>query len=590
MDDFDKELAELEEYLAHLLEPEVNARITEMWLDGDLRFLLLPHQDQIWADFWAWNEQRQTEAHKERNRAKGGRYHRIWVDEWGRRVGKTSLALIRAQRENIRRPEARGMIFTPKQKNIGGIIVPLARVLFASAPAGSGLAPVYRATIGGEHECLLTPATGSVCKLVGVDLHPDATRGQWLDYCIGTETAFVKGLTGLWRGTIAPQFRGRPWGWGVFESSTAKQPDCEFNTEFREDALVREFDPPELEHPVGGGRDELEERRHPYRLRTLDDHTTLTPEERKEAIDDCGGEDTPDAKRELWCIEVRDPKGTVIPEFDAPTRDRPHTRHVIPAGSPLPRYARCYVGMDQGYSQDPLGLVFAVHDFERNKLIFIADHQELNMGLRAVAEKLREVEGRLWWTIHRLPGQAGPMIDIRDVVRTKVDKLALETPEPALTYWHEEQFKPNPYKRVSDVAPQMIGDLAKEYAINFETTAKDDPEAARNQFRLLFTDDRIEIWDCCEHLIKQCRSGMWNEKRTDYERTPTLGHLDCMQAAIYLTRNVDWRQNPYPPARIETALHGVALPLGIDKDTALGRTPAVPQRFDRGGGHDSGWR
>lgn len=537
-----------------------------MWKEGDLRFLCQPHQEPDYDAFMAWNADRQTQEHVERNRALGGLYHNLWLNEMGRRYGKTAEALILGQQEMIRRPESRGMIFTPHQKKIGGIIVPLAKELFRSAP--EGYAPRYKGTHGADHEGLHVAATGSWAKLVGVDMHPDALRGEYLDWCVGTEAAFVRRLGVLVREVIQPQFQQRPWGWLLLESSTAKQPDHEFNAVFREDAQVRQ-----LAHKPKVWC---------YLMRTIEDNTTLTPEDIETELDKSGGRNSPGVRREYFCEEIRDPEGTVVPEFDAPTKDRPHTRHVVPAGSPLPQYARCYVGMDPGF-RDPLGLVFCVHDFKRNKLIFVADHAELNMSLQRAAEVIREIEGRLWWAQHRPPGDKGtPMLSIKDATRT-AGGLVWEAPTPALTYWHGEEFQPNPFRRISDVAPQFLGDLATQHALNFAATAKDDAEAALNAWRLMFTENRVEIWDTCTHLIKQLRSGMWNDLRTDYERTPTLGHLDVMQAGVYTLRNIEWRLNPYPPGQIDTALSsGVAFPLGVDKDTATGRESAPEPKFGNG--------
>src|SRR3990172_1713837 len=531
-------------------------RTALLYRSGHLRWKLQDHQIGPYDAFREWNIDRQTTHHVAKNRAVGGLFHNVWLDESGRRVGKTAETIIEGVEEMIQRPHSRGMIFTPHQKKIGGIIVPLAKALFRDAP--KDYRPVYRGTHGADHEGLYLPATDSWCKLVGVDMHPDALRGEWLDWCAGTEAAFVRGLGSLVRETIQPQFQHKPWGWLKLESSTAKQPDHDFNAIFREDAQVRA----EAHRPKAWC----------YVKRRMEDNPALTADEIEVELDKAGGRNPPGVRREYFCEEVRDPEGTVIPEFDALTRERPYTRHVVAAGSPLPKYARCYAGMDQGYSKDPLGLVFAVHDFERNKLIFVAEHFELNMGLHRVGEVVRDIESRIWWTQHRQPGdKTAPLIDIRDVTRT-AGGLVWAPPEPAITYWHEEQFRPNPYKRVCDVDPRMVGDLAVHYAINFEQTAKDDPEAARNEFRLGFTQDRYEIWaETCPNLVKQLRSGVWNELRTDYERSPTLGHLDVMQAAIYLTRNVMWKLNPHPPAIIDTALHGYALPVGVDRNTATGR-------------------
>jgi len=556
-----------------MIDAAADAWAAQMYRDGDLRFLCQEHQLADYDDFEYWNKVRNSDEHIEANRARGATYHHIWVDEIGRRWGKTAKALILAKQEMIRRANARGMIFTPKQKNIGGIIIPLLKHIFRGAPDGYQLE--FRGSFEGEnHMGVLLPATNSWCKLVGVDVHPDATRGQWLDFCIGTEAAFVKGLAELVDGTISPQFSQRPWAWLLLESSTAKQADHEFNSVYREDAQLRKF---------GDGKV-------PYRTHTIDDNTMLTPRDIEIELDRSGGRKSPRVRREYFCEEVRDPEGTVVPEFDAPTKLRPHTAHVVPARSPVPRYACGYVGMDPGF-RDPLGALWGYVDFSRNKLVIQADFAELNCSLERAGQVLRERERDLWWTTHREPGRRDqPMVSIADVTKT-AGGLVWETPQPALTYWDGEQFVPNPYRRISDVAPQFLGDLHTQHGLSWQATAKDDAEAQLHALRLGFSQNRIEIWDCCEHLIKQLRSGTWNDLRTDWDRTPTLGHLDCVSALIYMWRNIDWRKNPHPPARIETTAYDVALPVGVDQDTATGRKrDSFESRFRSNSGAERKWR
>jgi hypothetical protein len=117
--------------------------------------------------------------------------------------------------------------------------------------------------------------------------------------------------------------------------------------------------------------------------------------------------------------------------------------------------------------------------------------------------------------------------------------------------------------------------LAVEHALNFEKTAKDDAYAQEAALRHAFSMDWIEIWEPEGDLARQLESGMWqldaNGRRRDWMRTPSLGHLDCVAALIYLWRNLVREKNPFPPAIIDTALHGYALPVGVDKNTATGR-------------------
>jgi hypothetical protein len=49
------------------------------------------------------------------------------------------------------------------------------------------------------------------------------------------------------------------------------------------------------------------------------------------------------------------------------------------------------------------------------------------------------------------------------------------------------------------------------------------------------------------NLRRQMKVGMWrDEKKTDFERTEGLGHLDAIAASIYFNRTIDRRFNPIP--------------------------------------------
>jgi hypothetical protein len=302
-------------------------RTTLLYQAGYLDWKIRDYQLADHEAFCAWDAERQTQEHLDEAAAAGALYDNMWVDECGRRYGKTAQWLIRDVNAAIRRPGARGLIACAYQKNIGEIIVPLTKVLFRDAPAG--YFPEYRGTHGADHECLIIPATESIIKLVGVDVHPKAIRGQWLDFCHLSEAAFIRNLRELVTSDIMPMFQDRPWAWMALESSTALTRDCEFNTEFREDA----------------------KKRGTYRKHTIRDNTHLTEEQIAKEERRSGGKGTANCQRELYCEEAREEKLMVVPEFDV-------ARHVKPANqNAMPAHAHCYVSMDPG-EQDPLGIIW----------------------------------------------------------------------------------------------------------------------------------------------------------------------------------------------------------------------------------------
>jgi hypothetical protein len=47
-------------------------------------------------------------------------------------------------------------------------------------------------------------------------------------------------------------------------------------------------------------------------------------------------------------------------------------------------------------------------------------------------------------------------------------------------------------------------------------------------------------------LIDSLKYGLWNEKRSEFARSKTLGHFDAIAALMYLIRNIDEATNPIP--------------------------------------------
>jgi hypothetical protein len=85
----------------------------------------------------------------------------------------------------------------------------------------------------------------------------------------------------------------------------------------------------------------------------------------------------------------------------------------------------------------------------------------------------------------------------------------------------------------------------EENPFDITQTAKDDKDAALTNLRTLIAQGRLCIHPRCVHTIACLRGGRWNNNRTDWLRTPDLGHCDALAAVIYAARNLDTR-NPLP--------------------------------------------
>lgn len=547
--------------LAQLSTEEIQAQLLAQ---GSLRHKLQEHQLEDYDAFREWNIARQSREHMRWVGEIGALFDNLWIDECGRRHGKTVKWLITDVEEMIARPGCRGLIATPMQKSIGGIIVPLTKMLFKDAPPG--YFPKYVGSKDADHQGLYIEATDSFCKLVGLDKHPDATRGQFLDFCHVTEAAFVKGLEELVTAVIMPQFRFRPWAWLAMETSTAKAPDCDFNRIFREDARIRGT----------------------YRMHTIRDNTSLTEEEIATEERRSGGRASPICRRELYCEELRDPDDMIVPEFDEKV-------HVVdPREWPTPRYALAYVGLDPGVT-DPCGMVWLYFDWARQCIVVQAAWQKPNASTGEVVRVSQEIERELWGTGHRAAGERKRELSIRDATLTGDGKV-WEQPDEALTFWDEGEWtlQPNPVSRISDIDNRFILDLNEDYGMNVRKAQKGpgSAEADTEHLRTLFAARPVKLVVLrngqTDLLIQQLRSGMWNtdenNHRTDWQRSKTLGHLDCLAALKYVVRDVNWRRNPNKPDHaLDPHMRDFHVPQDI-RDRARANT-ATPTWGGRGG-HD----
>lgn len=519
------------------------------WMAGDLSYMVLPHQRPVYDAFWEWQADKHTLAKRRAWKAAGYKYYRLWCWEIARRWGKTVLALLIIIEFCIRRPGSVGLLCTAYQNSIGSIILKILRTVF-EPEAPPGYCPVYRASKDGEHHLLWIPATNSTITLVGLDLHSDKTRGNFQDFCYVTEAGFVSPgkLADTFKGVITPQFRGRPHAWALFESSTSPVPDHEFQTDFKEDC-------------IGRGT---------HVLKTIDE-SDLTEEEIEMELAELGGRETAIAQREAYCRLVVDEQRAVCPSFN-------ELLHVVPANDvELPLYALAYTSLDPGV-RDKCGIVFFYLDFIQGLITVQSTYAESNKNTDIIAEVIRSTEQELWQAQPVAPKPARelriqdllkPTTEVRapgaglqhatEIVGAKVlpGAVVWDAPDGALTWWDDEKrsLRANPARRISDVATQMQLDLRQLHGLSFETAVKGkgSKRAHINNLDVLLKQCRIRIIknEANKPLIAQLRSGRWNEKRTDFEESKTLGHLDALMALAYGVRVVAWEKNPWKPEHVD---------------------------------------
>lgn len=250
-------------------------------------------------------------------------------------------------------------------------------------------------------------------------------------------------------------------------------------------------------------------------VRTVDDNPLLTPERRRELIQEIGnGDETSTAvRRELFCEIVTETERAVIPEFD-------RTLHV--KRTERPELFDAYEVIDLGM-KDFTHALFAHYRFD---LACIVIEDEVCVNNKPVSE-------------------IAPILAAKE-----------------LELWGEQE----PYIRISDNEPMEIAEFARQHYLQpnkvpremrFSPADNKNPEALLNRTRSLFHADRIKVDPRCVRLIAMLEGGLWNERRTDFERIPGLGHLDGVMALAYLVDRLDYGRNPEARRFIDKQAHAV---------------------------------
>lgn len=251
------------------------------------------------------------------------------------------------------------------------------------------------------------------------------------------------------------------------------------------------------------------QRNNSYQLRTIYDNPLLTQQQIDEVAEELGGYESTAFLRECLCQHVTEAGRAVIPEFQKLRKD------IVFSDIERPQFFDTYVFMDLGLI-DYTHVLFAYYHFEKAQIII---EDELcfvyeNHTTTDVAEGIIAKEEQLWG-------------------------------------------KQKPKLRISDNDPQQLQDLSRLYKLHFAPAQKHDPneDVKTNQVRRMFRENKIRIHERCKWLLFQLEVGMWNTRRTGYERIPGAGHLDGIDALRYGVRMVDYNKDPIPKnygIRLET--------------------------------------
>ena len=112
-----------------------------------------------------------------------------------------------------------------------------------------------------------------------------------------------------------------------------------------------------------------------------------------------------------------------------------------------------------------------------------------------------------------------------------------------------------------DAHGQTLVDLRKTHGLTVNLPPKQDRESAIRALNTAFYCNQVLVNQQCQHTIKALRSGMWNDRGTDFVRTTEFGHLDAVMATVYGFRVAglvnQQRRKPMILWKRETAPQGI---------------------------------
>ena len=229
---------------------------------------------------------------------------------------------------------------------------------------------------------------------------------------------------------------------------------------------------------------------------TIDDCDHVPEHERTKMIDDLGGRMSTEVRRELYCEHVPEKSRLIVPEWMDVEADC-----IVDIQSP-PRFRDWYASGDFGF-EDLSIVLYAWFDF--GEQCIVVEHEVVGHRVSSL-----EIGG---------------------------DCKALELRE-----------RITPVTRVADAPLQLLADMNSPLGpgISFSPAMKDDADASLAQLRNEVQRRHIKINPRCTTLISHLRYGIWNERRTSFERSEGFGHWDAIDALKYLNRAVSRRRNPTP--------------------------------------------
>jgi hypothetical protein len=233
-----------------------------------------------------------------------------------RRLGKSYALCIIAIEKCLQKPNSVVKFIAPSQKHVKMIIRPLFKEILRDCP--KKLRPEFKTA-----DNIYRFANGSEVQLAGTDSgHAESLRGGSSDICIVDEAGFCDDLKYIVKSILIPTTtttRGKI----IMSSTPPKSADHEFVDYMEAAELKGNFIKKTIYDGLNNGR--------------------ITQEIIDEIIEELGGVDSPDFRREYLCELITDEEKAVVSEFTEELQ-----RDIVKEW-PRPPFFDLYVGGDIGF-------------------------------------------------------------------------------------------------------------------------------------------------------------------------------------------------------------------------------------------------
>lgn len=373
-----------------------------------------------------------------------------------RRFGKSYMGVLMAVQDALSTPNCRIAIIAPSKEHARNIVVPLMKQILEDAP--EGIIKHQKSEL--RWQC----ANGSEIILAAYETAVEACRGLAFKniYLEESGLAGVDDYNYIIKSVLMPTLahsRGKI----IHLTTPSKIVDHPLHTETI---------------PKCHSSNSLF-------VKTIYDNPLLSDEVKEELIEELGGRDSPDTRRELFCEIVRDISFVAVPSFEV-------KKNVV--ATPIEQHIDrpWLMSIDFGGVRDKHAV--ALLTVEDSKVI-VVDNALLEAGT-PTSSLIKEFRDML--------------------AKHGVNEMACHI--------------------YADAPGQLLTDLLQEYNFNAQLPNKSDWTSSLRLLDSAFRSGSLLIQPECELTIKSLVSGQLNKQRNDFARSKDLGHCDLIAALMYANR------------------------------------------------------